>query len=73
MSLSSLNEMLSDISSETDIGSADVLSVYDPEDLLQTAEGFDKVLQDYLQEYERAGNKPEHYADIDAFLSAYLA
>ena len=73
MSLSSLNEMLSDISSETDIGSVDVLSVYDPEDLLQTAEGFDKVLQDYLQKYERAGIKPEHYADIDAFLSAYLA
>ena len=73
VSLSSLNEMLSDISCETDIGSYDVFSAYDPEDLLRTAEGFDAVLQEYLKEYEKAGMKPDHYTDIDAFISAYLS
>ncbi len=72
MSLESMNEMLNDIAGETDIGSYDVLSVYDPEDLDRSADGCDAVLRDYLREYEKAGLKPERYADIDLFLSAYL-
>ncbi len=67
-----MNEMLNDIANETDIGSYDVLSVYDPEDLDRSADGCDAVLRDYLREYEKAGLKPERYADIDSFLSAYL-
>ena len=72
MSLESLNEMLNDIGSEVDIGTYDVLSVYDPEDLQKTAEGFDKILRQYLGEYEKAGMQPSRYADVDAFVSAYL-
>ena len=72
MSLSSLDEMLSDIRSEVDIGPLDAVSAYDPEDLERTAEGFDTVLQAYLREYGRAGMKAAVYPDIDAFLTAYL-
>ncbi|MBO4368049.1 MAG: nucleotidyltransferase domain-containing protein [Clostridia bacterium] len=72
MSLESMNEMLNDIAGEADIGSYDVLSVYDPEDLDRSAAGCDLVLRDYLKEYEKAGLKPERYADIDSFISAYL-
>jgi len=72
MSLESLNEMLNDICSETDIGTYDVLSVYDPGDLRKTADGFDRILRLYLQEYEKAGLHPARYSDVDEFISAYL-
>ncbi len=72
MSLESLNEMLNDIGSEADIGTYDVLSVYDPGDLRKTADGFDRILQQYLTEYEKAGLRPARYADMDEFAEAYL-
>lgn len=72
MSLESLNEMLNDIRSEVDIGTYDVLSAYDPGDLRKTADGFDRILRLYLQEYEKAGLHPARYADVDEFVSAYL-
>ena len=70
-SLSSLNEMMAEIGSRTEIGSYDVLAVYDPDDLKKTAEGFDRILKTYLQKYEKIGLKTETYPDIDAFISAY--
>ena len=72
MSLESLNEMLNDIRGEVDIGVYDVLSAYDPGDLRKTADGFDRVLRQYLQECENAGLHPARYAGVDAFVSAYL-
>ena len=71
MSLESLNEMLNDISSEVDIGTYDALSAYDPGDLWKTADGFDRILRQYLNEYEKAGLQPARYADVDAFISSY--
>ena len=71
-SLENLNEMLADIGSEVDIGTYDALSVYDPGDLQKTAQGFDTVLQSYLQEYDRAGLKAKRFPDNDAFIDAYL-
>ena len=72
MSLESLNEMLNDISSEVDIGTYDVLSAYNPGDLRKTADGFDQILRQYLNEYEKAGLRPARYADVDEFVAAYL-
>ncbi len=72
MSLESLNEMLNDVSGEVDIGTYDVLSIYDPGDLRKTAEGFDRILGQYLGEYEKAGLRPARYADVDSFVSSYL-
>ncbi len=72
MSLESLNGMLNDIGGEADIGTYDVLSAYDPDDLRKTADGFDRLLRQYLREYEKAGLRPARYADVDAFISAYL-
>ena len=72
MSLESLNEMLNDIGSEVDIGTYDVLSAYDPGDLRKTADGFGRVLRQYLNEYEKAGLQPARYADVEEFAAAYL-
>ena len=73
MSLVSLNEMLSDIGSKNGLEKYDVLSAYDPDDLKKTAEGFDAVLQKYLQQYRKAGMKEQRFPDIDAFISDYTA
>ena len=72
MSLVSMNEMLCGISGGVDIGPFDALSVYDPADLKKTADGTGKLLEDYLREYERAGLKANRFADVDAFIAAYL-
>ena len=72
MSLESLNEMLNDISGEIDVGTYDALSIYDPGDLRKTAEGFDRILGQFLGEYEKAGLRPARYADVDSFISSYL-
>ncbi len=72
MTLASLNEMINDIRGETYIGSYDVMSAFDPDNLKKTAEGFDQVLQEYLQEYTRIGLKPLCFKSIDEFESAYL-
>lgn len=72
MTLSSLNEMIEDIRSQTHMGILDALSVYDPKDLKKTAEGFDQILQKYLEEYAKAGMKPVKYSTIDDFVSGYL-
>ena len=71
MSLSSCNEMMAEIGSRADIGSYDVLAVYDPDDLKKTAEGFDRILETYRREYEKAGLKTEIYTDIDEFIAVY--
>ena len=71
MSLSSLNEMMSDIRSDGDIDPYDVLAVFDPDDLKKTAEGSDRILEAYHQEYRKIGLKAEVYPDIDAFIAAY--
>ncbi len=72
MSLESLNEMLNDIAEEIDIKTCNVLSAYVPGNLQKTAENVEVILQNYLQEYRRAGLKEERYADIEAFIAAYL-
>ena len=70
-SLASLDNMLSEISGETAIDAYDALSVYDPDDLQKTAEGFDAVLHTYQKEYQKAGLQVKRYPDIDAFIAEY--
>lgn len=72
MSLVSLQMMLDGIRRGLDIDSYDAVSAYDPDDLGKTAEGFDKVLQEYLEEYRKIGLNEKRFSDIDAFVSAYL-
>lgn len=72
MSLTSLNEMFSDIGSETAIGRYDALAGYDPQDLHRTAQACDAVLREYQSEYQRAGMRANCFSDIDAFVLDYL-
>ncbi len=72
MSLVNADAMISEISGRAEISEHDALSVYDPQDLSETSRGFDRFLQDYLTEYQKAGLRPACYPDVDAFLSDYM-
>lgn len=72
MSLISLNTMLSEISSNVNIGSYDVFWEYDSQDLHETAKSYDNILNEYLKEYKKAGIQVKQYSDIDAFMQDYL-
>lgn len=72
MSITSLNAMLSEISSETDIDVYCVFDGYAPNDLQKTAQAFDDFLNEYLKEYRKAGIEPKRFEDIDSFVEHYL-
>lgn len=72
MSIASLNAMLSEISSEAEIGGYNVFDGYDPNDLQKTAQAFDGFLKEYLKEYQKAGIEPNWFKDIDLFVQHYL-
>lgn len=71
MSLISANAMFSEISNEVNIDRYDVLGGYDSEDLHKTAKEYDDILNEYLQEYKKAGIQVRRYSDIDAFVVDY--
>lgn len=72
MSITSLNAMLAEISSETDIGGYSVFDGYCSDDLQRTAQEFDGFLKEYLNEYKKAGLEPNRFKDIDLFVQKYL-
>ena len=72
MSIVNLNAMLFEISSEAEIGSYSVFDGYDPNDLQKTAQVFDDFLNEYLEEYRKAGIEPNRFGDIDSFVKRYL-
>ena len=72
MSLVSLYEMLNEIAGEVDIRAYNVFSAFVPGNLKKTAENVEAILQDYLQEYRRAGLKEKRFSDTEAFIAAYL-
>lgn len=72
MSMISLNAMISDLGYELDIADYNVFDNYDPKDLRKTAQTFDKLINKYLQEYEKVDLQPERYRDIEEFVTQYL-
>jgi len=71
--MNSLAAMLFEIEADVAIDLYDVMSDYNPDDLLATARAYDAILERYLQEYRKVDLEIEHYPDIDAFIKKYLA
>lgn len=71
--LDSLQAMIDGIAGAVAIKRENAMAGYNPQDLYQTAQHFDAVLARYQGEYEKAGLDVARYADVDAFLKAYLA
>lgn len=70
--LCGLHGMLAGISREFSIDRYDVMGAYDPDQLPQNATLFDRYLQAYESEYQKAGISVKRYADVDAFVAEYL-
>lgn len=72
LTLASLDAMLQEIGEEIDIPDYPVMEIYDPDNLGQNAEGFDRILEEYQKVYEKAGMAVNHFPDVDAWAEAYL-
>lgn len=72
MNLSSLQLMIDDIANDISIAEFNVMEGYNPIALKENAALFDAALSRYLHEYEKTGIMPRHFADVDAFVGAYL-
>lgn len=64
--------MLQDIADTVAIQKPDLLADFDPCHTQKNAEVFDEALRRYLENYRQAGMQPRQFANIDAFLAAYL-
>lgn len=64
--------MLSDISSEFDVGDYNVMEEYNPEKLSDNVLIYDKYLQEYEKACNKAGIKIKRFSDVDAFVAEYL-
>lgn len=71
-SLVNFTGMAEELYGMTDIAQYDGLEAYNPDDLNETAQKFDLLLDSFLEEYKKAGIKPKRYPDIDAFTADYL-
>lgn len=72
MSMCSMYDMLQDIAGDVQIGDYPALNHFDSHDLPRTARNYDRILEEYRAEYEKAGIPVKHYPDIDAFIEEYL-
>ena len=66
------NYMLSDISSEFNIGDYNIMEEYNPENLADNVLIYDKYLKEYEKVCSEAGIKIKRFSDIDAFVADYL-
>jgi len=72
MNLAFFGFMLSEIAEGVDIRVPELMGQFDPDDLAGNAAVFDSALEDYLEEYRKAGISPVRFSDADAFVAAYL-
>ncbi len=70
-SLASLQDMIAEIAENVEIEAVGIMERFDPDDLAHNKDVFDETLRDYLKVYEKAGIRPKHYADADAFAAEY--
>ena len=72
MNMAFLAAMLEEIGSELAINRQEVMAGFDSGDLVGNALRFDRVLDQYREEYRKVGISPRCFADIEAFLASYL-
>lgn len=72
MSMCAMNDMMQDIAGNVQIGQYPVLDHFEADDLLLTAKNYDRILDEYQTEYEKAGIPIKHYRNMDAFIEDYL-
>ncbi len=72
MNMCSLHYMLSDITSEVEIGIYNIMGEYNPDCLEENVRIYDKYLQKYEEVYQQAGISIKRFSDVDEFVADYL-
>ena len=72
MNMCGLDCMLSEISSEVNIGSLNIMEDYDPDCLEANIRTFDEYLEKYERICEKAGVTVKRFSDIDEFVADYF-
>lgn len=72
MNMASFQLMMDEIAADVAIERFHIMDRYNPADLTGNVEVFDDALNQYLQEYARAGISPKHFANVDEFVEFYL-
>lgn len=71
MNMESFGFMLKEIAEGVDIPEWNPMEDFDPGDLQNNAEAFDRILAQYREEYRKAGMEPKLFPNVDAFLAQY--
>lgn len=72
MNMCNLHYMISEIATETNIGTYNIMEAYQPDDLEENVRIFDEYLKKYEQVYQRAGLKVQKYSNVDEFVADYM-
>jgi len=72
MNMSNLYYMFSDIASNVNIGSYDIMEEFNPDCLEDNVRMYDKYLKKYEEVYKDAGIRVERFCNVDEFVMAYL-
>lgn len=67
-----LQYMISDISSEVNIGAYDIMEAYNPNCLKDNVRIYDEFLADYEKIYKEAGIAVNRFSDVDTFYESYV-
>ena len=70
--LASLQSFFDDLCAGLDMPRYDALSGFDPKDLTKSAQWYETALQNYAQEYEKAGMQLNRFATVEEFSAHYL-
>lgn len=72
VNMCSLQHMISDISSEIEIGCYDIMGKYNPDILTENTAVFDSFLTEYEKMYQTCGLYVKHYCSTDEFVKDYI-
>ena len=67
-----LQYMISDISSDVNIGTYDIMEAYNPDCPEDNVRIYDEFLADYEKIYKEAGIAVNRFSDVDKFYGAYV-
>lgn len=72
MNMCNLHYMFSDILSEVNIGTYNIMEKYNPDCLEDNIRIYDKYLEKYEEVYKKAGITVKRFSDVDEFVADYL-
>jgi len=71
MNLLSLQHMFHEIADGIAVDDFEIMDKFEPQNLEENADVFDKALSNYLTEYEKVGIRPKHFGSVAEFAEKY--